>query len=166
MSGISRDPSIVVVVIKRNSAGRETWRYQGRVIKRSQNSILLEAYFNRPDLPFHGLVFKEGDRFVEIYFNNRWYNIYEIHDRRDDQLKGWYCNITYPAEISDSVISYIDLALDLLVYPDGHQLVLDEDEFDELDLALEVRQRAQLALAELQTFFKPPLDPHLENWLE
>ena len=31
-----------------------------------------------------------------------------------------------------SQIRYVDLALDLLVFPDGRQLVLDEDEFEAL----------------------------------
>ncbi len=32
-------------------------------------------------------------------------------------------------------LSYVDLALDLLVFPDGRQFVLDEDEFLKLDLS-------------------------------
>jgi predicted RNA-binding protein associated with RNAse of E/G family len=47
-----------------------------------------------------------------------------------------------------------DLALDLLVFPDGRQIVLDEDEFYSLSLAPQVRQRALTTLGELQTRFK------------
>jgi len=58
--------------------------------------------------------------------------------------------------ISDGWISYVDLALDLLVYPDGRQLVLDQDEFEALDLDLEDHKQSLKALAELKTLFKNP----------
>jgi uncharacterized protein len=144
-----------VIVIKQNSQGKETWRYSGKIIKRTANFILLEAYFNRSDLPFHGITFREGDRFVEAYFNDRWYNIFEVHDREDGCLKGWYCNVTRPAVFADGVISYVDLALDLLVYPDMQQLVLDEDEFEALNLDQEAALAAQSALIQLQALFEP-----------
>ena len=40
---------------------------------------------------------RRGDRFIETYYTDRWYNIFEIHAREDDRLKGWYCNIAKPA---------------------------------------------------------------------
>lgn len=153
-----------VVIIKQNSHGEEVWRYPGRVLQRRADAVLLEAYFNRFDLPFHGVIFREGDRFLEAYYSDCWYNIYEIHDRKDDRLKCWYCNVTYPAQIEDGVIAYRDLALDLLVYPDGRQLVLDEDEFAALELSELDRQKARLALSELQALFRPPVGFRLENW--
>jgi predicted RNA-binding protein associated with RNAse of E/G family len=103
------------------------------------------------------MLFRKNDRFVEMYYSDRWYNIFEIHDREDDHLKGWYCNIGYPAEIEKQHVSYRDLALDLLVFPDGRQLVLDEDEFESLGLEPEVSQQAWHALEELQDQFKKQL---------
>ncbi|KPL70713.1 hypothetical protein ADM99_13655 [Leptolinea tardivitalis] len=144
------------MVLKFNTDHQETWRYDGKVISRTPESVLLEAYFNRPDKLFHGILLREGDRFVEKYFNDRWYNIFEIHDCDTDVLKGWYCNVTYPAVFEDGVVSYVDLALDLLVYPDGRQLVLDEDEFAELKLNEVDTSRAWQALAELQRIMKIP----------
>jgi uncharacterized protein len=144
-----------LTIIKQNVQGEETWRYTGRVLEQDDHSILIEANFNRPDTPFHGMMLGEGDRFVEIYFSDRWYNIFQIHDRNDDSLKGWYCNITRPAVITSDRIEYIDLALDLLVFPDGRQLVLDQDEFDELPLDDATRQKAFGALSELQKLINP-----------
>jgi uncharacterized protein len=142
-----------VTVIKRDLEGRETWRYSGTILRREAEYVLLEARFNRPDLPFHGITLGKDDRFVETFYNDRWYNIFEIHDRLDDRLKVWYCNVGFPAEIGEETISYIDLALDLLVYPDGRQLVLDEDEFDRLPLTDEIRWQSKTALGELQGIF-------------
>jgi predicted RNA-binding protein associated with RNAse of E/G family len=139
-----------VTVIKKNTLGQETWRYDGVVLRQQDHTIVIEAHFNRPDTPFHGILLKNGDRFIETYFTDRWYNIMEIHDRQDDTLKGWYCNVTYPAQVEPGIVSYVDLALDLLVYPNGEQLVLDEDEFAELDLSDQDQALARAALAELQ----------------
>ena len=69
-------------------------------------------------------------------------------------MKGWYCNITEPAEILDGAVSYMDLAIDLLVYPDGRQLVLDMDEFAALELTDYQRHKALDALKELQHLFQ------------
>jgi protein associated with RNAse G/E len=141
-------------VIKLDLAGRETWRYSGRVLRRETHSVLIEARFNRDDVPFHGIQLGRNDRFIEIFYADRWYNVFEIHDRVDDRLKGWYCNICRPAEFRAAAIAYVDLALDLLVYPDGRQLVLDEDEFAELDLSEEECASARAALDDLQTLFR------------
>ncbi len=142
-----------ILVLKLDPSGQETWRYSGRVLERTPNSIRLEAFFNRPDTPFHGILLAEGDRYVEDYFSDRWYNIYAIYSHVDGQFKGWYCNVTRPALIAADCVSYVDLALDLLVYPDGRQLVLDEDEFAALALDESTRRQALLALSELKSLF-------------
>ncbi len=153
-----------VWVIKRNAEGAETWRYPARVLRRKAGSVLIEAYFDRPDIPFHGMLLGQGDRFIEAYFGDRWYNLFEIHDRQDDSLKGWYCNVTLPAQIDEHRISYVDLALDLLVFPDGRQLVLDEDEFAELAITSEVRRGALEALKALHDLFTPALSSLVSFW--
>ncbi|HTX80089.1 MAG TPA: DUF402 domain-containing protein [Longilinea sp.] len=143
-----------VVVRKLNLQRQETWRYGGKIIRRVPGGVVLEAYFNRDDLPFNGTTFKRNDRFIEGYYTDHWYNIYEIYDRETGALKCWYCNVSYPAEIVDGQISYVDLALDLLVFPGGKQLVLDEDEFAALQLPEADRLQARRALGELQALFK------------
>ncbi len=149
-----------IVVIKRNLAGEETWRYSGHVLREEDHAVVLEARFNRDDLPFQGIELKRNDRFVETFYTDRWYNIFEIHDREDDRIKGWYCNISLPAvREAEDAIAYVDLALDLWVRPDGGQVVLDQAEFDALDLDAQVRSQALAALAELKARFnktKPP----------
>lgn len=135
-----------VVVIKMNTQHEETWRYEGRILARNDHSVLVEAFFNRSDLPFHGITLRENDRFLERYYENRWYNIFEIHDRNDDRVKGWYGNVTAPAEFAPGKIIYMDLALDVLVYPDGTYLVLDKAEFEDLALNPESRTKALQAL--------------------
>jgi predicted RNA-binding protein associated with RNAse of E/G family len=147
-----------ITILKCNPQGKEVWRYNGIVLRRTASCIVVEAKFNHDDLLLQDILLGRGDRFVEIYFSDRWYNIFEIHDRDDDHLKGWYCNITYPMEIKDGIASYNDLALDLLVYPDGRQLVLDEEEFAVLEIEPAVREQALEALNTLQHLLTIPPD--------
>jgi predicted RNA-binding protein associated with RNAse of E/G family len=143
-----------ITVIKRDHAGKEVLRYTGQVIQRNEDSIRLEAAFSKEDQPLDRIELKKGDRFVETYYSDRWYNIFEIYDRDDERFKGWYCNVGYPAQIEDSLVSYRDLALDLLVYPNNEIKVLDEDEFDDLDLSEADRLKALQALKDLIGLFK------------
>ena len=154
-------PDQFVDVIKLNTLREETWRYRGRILENSASSLLIEAFFNRADLTFHGITLRENDRFIERYYMDRWYNIFEIHDREDDHLKGWYCNITEPAEFMEGKIAYVDLALDVLVYPDENYLVLDRDEFDALPLDQSTIENAMKALDELITIVRDGRLAHL-----
>lgn len=139
-----------ITVIKNDHTGREVWRYQGVVLARTPASVTLEAYFNRDDRDDGYMVFRRGDRFVERFFSDRWYNIFELYDVDDGRLKGWYCNIARPAELGAEVIRQDDLALDLFVYPDGSMLELDRAEFDALPLSDRDRAAALAALQELR----------------
>jgi len=152
-----------ITVIKRDVKGEEALRYTGVILHRKPGLVILEAHFNRSDLPFMGTTLGYGDRFIETYFSDRWYNIFEIHDREPDQIKGWYCNVGRPAVFeADDRLSYIDLALDLWVAPDGSQTVLARDEFDALELDGGTRRQAEAGLMELIKLFadhkKPGLD--------
>jgi protein associated with RNAse G/E len=142
-----------IQVQKKNPAGEVTYEYEGVLLKQDEHSIVLQALFDRDDMPFLDVVFKTGDRFVEYYYTDRWYNIFAVHDREDDRVKGWYCNIGKPAVFEDSTVSYIDLALDLWVSTSGKQTVLDQDEFDALELSEELRTGALHGLEELKELF-------------
>jgi predicted RNA-binding protein associated with RNAse of E/G family len=144
----------MITVRKRNEHNQITWQYTGDVLTQDANQITIQAEFNRPDMPFQGITLKQGDRFVETFYTDRWYNIFEIHDRDNDVIKGWYCNIGCPAVWdTPDTISYIDLVLDLWVSPKGIQTVLDEDEFAQADLEISTRAIALQALTELQRLF-------------
>lgn len=154
--GVDMGLEAKITVIKLNPQYKETWRYQGTVLEKRGNQIIIEAFFDREDREFHGLHLEKGDRFVELYLSDEWFNIFEIHDRLDDHLKGWYCNVTRPADFDGNSIRYVDLALDLLVFPDGKQLVLDEDEFEELSIEESTRQAAWQSLRKLKQLFSNP----------
>lgn len=149
-----------IKVQKKNLAGEVTYEYEGEILERDENFLKLEAFFYRDDMPFQDIVLKKGDRFVEFYYSDRWYNIFAIHDKDDGQIKGWYCNICMPAVFVDGVVSYIDLALDLWVSTNGRQTVLDEDEFRNLILSDEMISDTLNGLNDLKLLFErknPPV---------
>ncbi len=138
-----------ITVYKLDHHGREVWRYPGRVLARDAHSIRLEGFFNRGDTPVGPAVFKRGDRLVETFYSDRWYNVFAVYDGDDGALKGWYCNVTRPATISDEAVSGDDLALDVWVSPDGAVTVLDEDEFAALALSEDERDAARRAVTQI-----------------
>ena len=144
----------VMKILKKNLADEVTWQYEGVELHRGENTVTVEAFFNRDDLPFQDIVLKRNDRFVETFFADKWYNIFEIYDRDDGRLKGWYCNITKPAVIQDGSVSYVDLALDLWVSANGARKVLDEDELEALGLDEATKQKALAGLRELEQYFE------------
>jgi uncharacterized protein len=123
--------------------------YSGEVLERTPETVVLEARFNRETLDLGYAVLEHHDRFVEHFYADRWYNIFEIHSVHDDHLKGWYCNIVKPALFDAEGIQQVDLALDLWINPDGSYQVLDHEEFDALALDQTTRLRAQQAVGEL-----------------
>jgi len=140
----------MIVVIKKNPKLEEVWRYEGKIVSKQKNEIKIEARFNRDDLPYYGIVLKRNDIFLETFFSDKWYNIFEIYDRDDHQLKGRYCNVCHPAVFDHNTITYIDLAIDLFVLTDGTQFVLDLDEFEDLNLDNQTKKEALKALEQLK----------------
>lgn len=141
---------------KLDLAGRETYAYPGALLARTPTSITLEAFFSRYErLDLGYAVFERGDRFVETFFTDRWYNIFEIYAAETNHLKGWYCNLARPAVIEDGAeatpptVSAVDLALDVWVSPAGAAHVLDEAEFAALPLRPQEIGAVRAACAEL-----------------
>lgn len=147
-------PTTNITVIKQNPAGELMYQWQGRLLTQALHKVQVEARFSAESGMMVDIPISKGDRFLETYYDDRWFNIFEIHDKEDGSLKGWYCNIAAPAVIRPGEVVFRDFALDLLVYPDGRQLVLDEDEFAALACSADERQQALAGLAELQEHFR------------
>jgi hypothetical protein len=141
-------------VLKHDIHGHVTWQYAARLRERGPHHINLEAFFDKDDFPFLDLVLKKGDRFVETYYDNRWYNVFAIFDRDNGEFKGWYCNLSRPAALGVSRVHWVDLELDLWVWPDGRRAVLDQDEFDALALAPAERAEVVRTLLDLERAFE------------
>jgi len=140
-----------ITVHKLDESGEEKFSYRGRVVRRDAHSVQLEAIFRRERMDLDYVTLKPGDRFVEYYYADRWYNVFAIYDADDGSFKGWYCNITRPARLSEAHVHAVDLALDYFVQPSGREFILDEAEFSALPLSPTDAAAARAALAELQS---------------
>jgi hypothetical protein len=138
-----------VTVRKLNHSGCEEISYPGDVLQRSSDAIVLRTTWDREPMDLGFVVLEPDDRWTETFYSDRWYNIFEIRASHG-QLKGWYCNVTRPAKITQDEIAAEDLALDLWVEPNGAVQVLDEDEFARLDLTPQEREAAREALGQLR----------------
>lgn len=136
-------------IYKRDEKGQTVFSYTGQIIDRAATSVCIEAYFAFPDRDLDYIFLRRGDLFTEWFYTDRWYNIFRVEDVSTKTLKGFYCNITRPAEITDVSSSADDLALDVFVYPDGRTMLLDEDEFAALEIGESDRKAAWEAVAQL-----------------
>jgi protein associated with RNAse G/E len=144
-------PNRPLVIQKLLYDGSPSYRWAGQVLEQDEHCLLVVAIFQYDYRDLGYVVFERGDVFFEYYYFDRWYNVFQIYSR-GGVLKGWYCNVTAPARVADGQLTFVDLALDLFVYPDRRFLVLDQDEFDQLadgTYRSEDVEAAKRALAEL-----------------
>jgi len=135
-------------IIKLDHQGQEVIRYTGTVIARGANCICIEARFAMTRT-YDYVTLREGDLFTEWFYSDRWYNVFRVQDVDTGQLKGYYCNLTRPAQIHDSYLYAEDLALDVFVQPGGSTLLLDENEYRALNLPQAEQAAVNAALEEI-----------------
>lgn len=152
-------PGDPVVVHKLDDRGVEVWSYPGAVVHTTPVSVTLEASYNGPDVDFHGLPLRRGDRFVETFYADRNYNIFAVHGPDGVPFKGWYCNIARPAVWREGHVSAEDLALDLVVLPDGTSAVVDQEEFEALTLSEAERAAAVDTVRKLEQMARERTGP-------
>lgn len=135
--------------------------YQGELLLNEAGHLLVRARWNQERLELGYISFERGDCFLEHYYQDEWFNIFEIRSPAQT-LKGWYCNVTCPATFEDDVIRSEDLELDLFVSADGRQLLtLDQEEFEARGFDAVTYQAALNALEKLQVMARsgaPPFD--------
>ncbi len=138
----------MITIVKQNHLGQKTLEYPAEVLVRGENWVSIIAPFSgTKDRDLGYVVFRVGDTFIEWHYADRWYNVFEVYDVDDGHLKGYYCNVTRPAIITEDEIRADDMALDVWVKPDRTTLVLDEDEFAALNLSEADQQAARAAVA-------------------
>ena len=115
--------------------------YPAVILEQDEQSVLVEAVFDREQVELGLLTLTRGDRFLETYYFERGYNVFTIFARGTGALKGWYCNLARPALLAEGHLRADDRALDLLRLPDGRMQVVDADEYAALDLSQEERLR-------------------------
>jgi len=117
-----------ITVISRSfdQSVRRTWTC--RLLEANAEIIVAEGAFDidveHPDLGF----IKRGTISTEYYWPERWYNVFRFHNP-DGSFRNFYCNIAMPPRFAECVLDYVDLDIDVIVWPDGRAATLDEDDF-------------------------------------
>jgi len=129
---------------------RRTWTCE--LAERSDQLIVLRGEFDS-DVEHPGLgSIRRGTISYEYFWLTHWYNIFRFHEP-EGTLRNYYCNVAIPPTFADGTLDYVDLDIDILVWPDGRYEVVDRDDFERNALKYgysdEVRQRAEESVNEL-----------------
>lgn len=90
--------------------------------------------FEAPGTPFWrpDKVFLGTDYAILYFYPSQPYYFYELYEPLPPhKFRGWYCNINLPPEPTDDGYSFVDIDLDIWLYPDLHYEVLDQEEYRE-----------------------------------
>jgi protein associated with RNAse G/E len=146
-------------VYKLNHLGEITLSYEGNVVANDETSVCIRALFGFATRDLGYVVLKTGDIFTEWFYTDKWYNVFRVQDVDSGEIKGYYCNLTRPASISENSVKADDLALDIFVKPDGSTLTLDEAEYNALPLTDAERAHVQAAVAEIHNLVQLRIEP-------
>src|SRR5258708_33775320 len=106
---------------------RRSWK--GGLISSKENLLLVVGRFES-DVEHAGLgLIKQDTISVEYFWLDRWYNIFRFHEA-DGSLRNYYCNVAMPATFTDGILDYVDLDIDVVVWPNRKYDGLDRDDFD------------------------------------
>ena len=132
--------------------GDEHRRWPAILLRQEGTLLVLDARFEEEIQ--HDLLgtIALGTTSVEYYWLDRWYNVFRFSEP-SGTLRNYYCNINVPPAFDGTVLTYIDLDIDVLVGPDSTYQVLDLEEFEQnaarYGYSSEIKQNAKKALTEL-----------------
>jgi uncharacterized protein len=129
---------------------RRSWTCE--LIERQDPLLLFVGEFeNDVEHPDLGCIAR-GTVSYEYYWLDRWYNIFRFHEP-SGSLRNFYCNINMPPSFDGSVLDYVDLDIDILVWPDFSYTILDRDDYERnaarFGYPPEVDERVETAVKEL-----------------
>lgn len=129
---------------------RRSW--QCRLAEQTDSLLVLMGEFDA-DVSHDDLgLIERGTVTREYFWLERWYNIFCFYEP-DGVFRNYYCNICMPPTFENGVLDYVDLDLDVVVWPDGRVDVLDEADYQrnsvKYDYPESVREHISSAIEEL-----------------
>ena len=121
-----QDKFITVQALKFDNRIHRQW--PARLVSQVNSLIVVEGVFAEEIK--HALLgtIAPGTLSTEYYWTDRWFSVFRFREPTGE-LRNYYCNINQPAEFDGNVLSFIDLDIDVLIFPDFSYRILDEDEF-------------------------------------
>ena len=142
---------------------RKSWKCE--LLERNDPLLVFVGKFDQ-DVKHPGLgSICSGTISYEYYWLDRWYNVFRFHEP-DGAFRNFYCNINMPPVFENGVLDYVDLDLDVLIWPDLRYEILDRDDFErnsvKYNYAEAVRVKALECLGELMRMIEKREFPFLE----
>ncbi|HEV7701592.1 MAG TPA: DUF402 domain-containing protein [Pyrinomonadaceae bacterium] len=142
----------IVTVNARKYDGKIRRSWLGSLVSAKDGLVTLLARFSE-DMQSKDLgVIREGTISLEHFWTDRWYNVFHFREP-DGSDKAFYANVAMPATFATNCINYIDLDIDVVLWPDGRIDVLDRDDFEKNSLKYaypdDVKKAAETALSDL-----------------
>jgi predicted RNA-binding protein associated with RNAse of E/G family len=137
--------------------------WTGDIVEDAGDHIVIRARWATTNTPlFLGYtVFEPGDVFLERYYAGRWFSVWQVISQRTGRTKGWYANVCQPVEREGDQLRFVDMELDVFVWPDGRFVILDEEDLERAQLPQAETEAAKAGLAEVSTWIlerRPPFD--------
>ncbi len=152
MSKTNSEAVRVVTINSRKYDGSLARSWEAELIKSTGDELLFVGTF--VETVEHGDLgrIEKGTISYEYYWLDRWYNVFAFFEP-DGRFRNHYCNVNMPPAFNGQSLDYVDLDLDVVAWPDGSFIALDEEEFtanaSRFRYPHHVRENAAAAMAEL-----------------
>ncbi len=123
---MTSDQQVTIISRKYDLSVRRSWQC-GLVTQNNGLLVLVGVFGEAVSHADLGEIAK-GTVSFEYYWLDRWYNVFRFHEP-DGKLRNFYSNINMPPKFDGITLDYVDLDIDLIVWPDGRVITLDQDEF-------------------------------------
>ncbi|MHB8647084.1 MAG: DUF402 domain-containing protein [Thermomicrobiales bacterium] len=120
-----------VALYHARTGARPRFSYPVQVLRWQSCHVIVSGVFGQ-EIAGRSPIFQPGDRTAEFFWRDRWWNVIAGYDAASGDLRGYYCNVARTPRWQrepEPVITYADLDLDLVVFPNGRVELHDEDEF-------------------------------------
>lgn len=107
---------------------RRSWICE--LVEMSSELISLVGIFDREIEHEHLGTLQKGTISYEFFPLNSWYNAFRFHEP-GGEFRNFYCNISMPPTFENGILDYVDLDVDIVVWPDRQYKILDVKEFEE-----------------------------------
>jgi uncharacterized protein len=120
-------PSLITVNSRKyDHTVRRSWDCE--LISFDESLLVLKGLFENevvhPDL---GCI-EAGTISHEYFWFDRWFNVFRFEEP-NGALRNFYGNICMPPSFDGNTLDYVDLDIDIVVWPDQTRQILDEEEF-------------------------------------
>lgn len=152
----SRSMDITVNSRKFDDSINRSWTCQ--LVENSEKKVVLKGEFDSEVVHPELGVIKCGTKSLEFYFPGKWYSLFRFHEP-DGSFRNYYLNINLPPVFEENVLDFVDLDVDIVVWPDMSYKILDETEFEENairfgytdEMMLKVKETTDLLVSFIET---------------